>query len=83
MTLNLQDFANYFEMQWINGSFANWSIWNSAPGIAGTNNALESFNNVLKRTYTQRIRHSIPTLLGILINQVLRDCSFDLTGRKT
>jgi hypothetical protein len=38
-------------MQWILGNFTHWKIYCSAPGRTSTNNALESFNNVMKRCY--------------------------------
>jgi hypothetical protein len=52
------EFTRYFNMQWISGHFTNWKIYCSAPGIASTNNALESFNDVIKRCYTLNARHS-------------------------
>jgi hypothetical protein len=46
--IDFPEFARYFNTQRISGHFINWKIYCSAPGIASTNNALESFNNVIK-----------------------------------
>jgi hypothetical protein len=43
--IDFPEFARYFNTQRISGHFINWKIYCSAPGIASTNNALESFNN--------------------------------------
>jgi len=51
-------------------------------GVACTNNSIESFNAVVKRTYTLGVRHSLPALYGIL-ERLLLDVSLDLiSGRK-
>jgi hypothetical protein len=51
-------------------------------GVACTNNSIESFNAVVKRTYTLGVRHSLPALYDILERLVL-DVSLDLiSGRK-
>ena len=50
--IDFPEFARYFNMQRISGHFTNWKIYCSAPGIASTNNALESFNHVIKRCCT-------------------------------
>jgi hypothetical protein len=50
----------YFNNQWNRGDdFTNWKVFNSAPGVANTNNALESFNNLIKRNYTFHVRHTL------------------------
>jgi len=51
-------------------------------GVACTNNSIESFNAVVKCTYTLGVRHSLPALYDILERLVL-DVSLDLiSGRK-
>jgi hypothetical protein len=51
-------------------------------GVACTNNSIESFKAVVKRTYTLGIRHTLPALYDILERLVL-DVSLDLiSGRK-
>jgi hypothetical protein len=42
------EFARYFAAQCFLGNFTNWKIYCSEPGIASTNNALESFNNIIQ-----------------------------------
>ncbi len=50
--------------------------------VACTNNSIESFNAVVRRTYTLGVRHSLPALYDIL-ERLLLDVSLDLiTGRK-
>jgi hypothetical protein len=46
-------------------------------GVACTNNSIESFNAVVKHTYTLGVRHSLPALYNILERLVL-DVSLDL-----
>jgi hypothetical protein len=51
-------------------------------GVACTNNSIESFNAVVKLTYTLGVRHTLPALYDILERLVL-DVSLDLiSGRK-
>jgi len=54
---NFPEFARYSSVQWILDSFTNWKIYCSEPGIASTNNALESFDNIIKKSYTLNARH--------------------------
>jgi len=56
--IDFPEFARYFNTQWILGNFTKWKIYCSEAGIASTNNALESFNNVIKRCYTFNARYS-------------------------
>jgi hypothetical protein len=50
--------------------------------VACTNNSIESFNAVVKHTYTLGVRHTLPALYDILERLVL-DISLDLiSGRK-
>lgn len=72
------EFARYFSAQWILGNFTNWKIYCSEPGIASTNNALESFNNIIKKSYTLNARHSLSALVDIFIERLLFDYSMDL-----
>jgi hypothetical protein len=64
--IDYPEFARYFSAQWILGNFTNWKIYCSEPGIASTNNALESFNNIVKKSYTLNTRHSLSALVDIL-----------------
>jgi hypothetical protein len=51
-------------------------------GVACINNSIESFNAVVKHSYTLGVRHTLPALYDILERLVL-DVSLDLiSGRK-
>jgi len=51
-------------------------------GVACTNNSIESFNAVVKLTYTLGVWHTLPALNNIL-ERLLLDVSLDLiSGRK-
>ncbi len=53
------EFAAYFSVQWALGNFISWKIYHSEPsGIAITDKALESFNNIIKKSYTLNARHT-------------------------
>ena len=47
-----------------------------------TNNAIESFNNIVKRNYTFGIRHSLPALFDIIIERILVDVSLDIESQR-
>jgi hypothetical protein len=72
------EFARYFSAQWILGTFMNWKICCSEPGIASTNNALESFNNIIKKSYTLHTRHSLSALVDIFLEWLVCDVSMDI-----
>jgi hypothetical protein len=56
-------FAYYFENQWNSGTaFNQWKVLCCSPGVATTNNSLESFNAMFKRSYTNHTRHTAPAL---------------------
>jgi hypothetical protein len=65
-------------MQWILGHFTNWKIYCSAPGIASTNNDLESFNDVIKRCYIINARHSLSALVDLIMEWLVLDISMDI-----
>ena len=51
-------------------------------GVASTNNCIESFNAIIKRSYTLYVRHTLPALNDIL-DRLILDVSLDLiSGRK-
>jgi hypothetical protein len=76
--IDFPEFARYFNTQWISGHFPNWKIYCSAHGIASTNNALDSFNNVIKRCYTLNARHSLSALVDLFMEQLVFDISMDI-----
>jgi hypothetical protein len=72
------EFARYFNTQWFLGNFNDWQIYCSAPGVASTNNALESFNNLIKRCYTLNARHSLSALVDLFMELLVFDISMDI-----
>ena len=63
-------FAYYFENQWNSGSaFNQWKVFCCPPGVANTNNSLESFNAMFKRSYTNHTRHTMSALYNIIIER--------------
>jgi hypothetical protein len=76
--IDFPGFARYFNTQWISGHFTNWKIYCSAPGIASTNNALEYFNNVIKRCYTLNARHSLSALVDLFTEWLVFVISMDI-----
>jgi hypothetical protein len=56
------EFALYFYHQWVQGDFREWQIFRSAPGVASTNNAVESLNANIKKYFTCRKRFKLGKL---------------------
>ena len=77
-------FAYYFEQQWNSGTaFNQWKVHCCPPGVATTNNALESFNAMFKRSYTNHTRHTMSALYDIIHDRLLVDLSREVMhGRK-
>jgi hypothetical protein len=77
-------FAYYFENQWNSGSaFNQWKVFCCPPGVANTNNSLESFNAMFKRSYTNHTRHTMSALYDIIVERLLVDLSREVIhGRK-
>lgn len=76
-------FSEYFLRQWnTEDSFNTWKIFCSAPGVATTNNALESFNNTIKKIYTFGARHTLPALFDIIIQKLLFNYSVDVVTQR-
>ena len=60
----------YFETQWLLPVFDRWQIFRNHPGYPNTNSNIESFNAIVKRDITERIKLSVSevmTKLRILI----------------
>jgi hypothetical protein len=83
--IDYNEFAYYFEQQWNTGTdFTNWKVFSCEPGVCTTNNALESFNAMFKRSYTNHSRHTLPALLDIIMQALIVDLSREVMhGRKT
>jgi hypothetical protein len=45
-------FALYFYQQWVQGEFTMCKIYCSTPGVAATNNAVESLNATIEKYFT-------------------------------
>jgi hypothetical protein len=58
------EFALYFYHQWVQGDFVEWQIFHSTPGIASTNNAVESLNASIKKYFTRRKRFKLGKFYG-------------------
>ena len=48
---------------WFTGVWCNWQIYHNKPGQANTNSNIESFNNVIKKKYTNRTKLSLKLAL--------------------
>jgi hypothetical protein len=44
----LVEFKEYFNKQWIKSSFNKWQIYHTPPGLAQTNNPVETYNSTIK-----------------------------------
>jgi hypothetical protein len=60
------------------GNFTNWKIYCSDPDIVSTNNALESFNNLIKKGCTLNDRHSLSALVDLFMERLVFDISMDI-----
>lgn len=47
------EFLTYFEKNWVNSHFFNWSRALIPAGFSHTNNFLDGFNNGIKSRYTE------------------------------
>jgi hypothetical protein len=59
---HLVAFADYFEMQWLQGHYWRWQAFHTPHGYATTNNPCENLNGALK-SFLQRRRHHMRRLL--------------------
>jgi hypothetical protein len=49
----------YFDEQWLSSRYSKWQCFNSPSGFAKTNNPAETFNKLIKRDYSLRVRLKI------------------------
>jgi len=56
---------------WLSGRFCNWQIYHNKPGHANTNSNIESFNNCLKRDFTDRKKMTMRSAMVKLKEVVL------------
>ena len=60
---HLTKFAQYFRKQWVDSRFNKWCVHNTPMGYSSTNNPIESYNNTIKRFFTNRVRLNVVTAL--------------------
>ncbi|ETM02418.1 hypothetical protein L917_01113 [Phytophthora nicotianae] len=73
----LTSLAQYISGHWLNGRFSTWPLYWTLIGLASTNNAVETFNAVVKPDYTLRRRLKMGALL-----QDLSNCCRDKSARE-
>jgi transposase-like protein len=56
---------------WFTGVWCNWQIFHNKPGQANTNSNIESFNNVIKKKYTNRTKLSLKSALLAIAKLIL------------
>ena len=73
------DFCRYFCAQWncSDGIFTHWKLYNRTAGVAVMNNPVETFNAVVKKYYTERVRHQLIVMLKIFIEDSLPEIGRD------
>jgi hypothetical protein len=77
------DFATYFDTQWNRAdSFSNWKIFCSAPGVARTHNAIESFNKIIKCKYHFGLQCCLSALFDVILEQLVVDLSLEVASNR-
>lgn len=62
-------------------NFTYWNVFSTEPGVANTNHALESFNYVVKRSYTFHVHHALPELLDLVMDHLMIDISMNIVSK--
>jgi hypothetical protein len=52
---------------WFSGVWSNWQIFHNKPGQANTNSNIESFNNVIKKSFTDRKKIAIKSAIAAIL----------------
>lgn len=68
---SLKDFISYFNKQWIDSSFKNWQIFCTPAGYPMTNSPIESYNNIIKKFFTNRVKYNILPVCEIFETQII------------
>ncbi|DAZ97051.1 TPA: LOW QUALITY PROTEIN: hypothetical protein N0F65_012920 [Lagenidium giganteum] len=63
---SLESFIPYFHSQWMASDMWRWQAYHTPPGMAVTNNPIESFNRIIKDSVTLRVRLSLGALFDEL-----------------
>ena len=61
----MSSFCKYFHKQWVESRFCNWCVFSSPIGYTTTNNPIESYNNTIKRFFTNRLKLTLFHVLEI------------------
>ncbi len=64
-------FYRYFKTQWIESIFSNWQIFQTLAGFTTTNNPVESYNAIIKRFFTNRLKLNLIPALEIFKNECI------------
>ena len=64
-------FYRYFKTQWIENIFSNWQIFQTPAGFTTTNNPVESYNAIIKRFFTNRLKLNLIPALEIFKNECI------------
>jgi transposase-like protein len=59
----LVEFKEYFNKQWIKSAFNKWQIYHTPPGLAQTNNPVETYNSTIKTHFTNRVKFNMQPAL--------------------
>ena len=76
---------NYIYKQWLTSRYNKWQIFRTPPGYAAKNSNIESFNAVIKRSYTKResVKGGLETI-GLIITDYSNTINtFEVLGRYT
>jgi len=83
-TLNQLEFLEYMNARWFS-THSNWFEGEAESITPSTNNALESFNNVIKKEHTFREKLTVARFRAMIINMirtVSESCSHELAGEQ-
>ena len=64
-------FYRYYKTQCIESIFSNWRIYQTPAGYFTTNNPMESYNAIIKRFFTNRLKFNIIPALEIFKNECI------------
>jgi hypothetical protein len=73
-----KEFNKYFHKQWLDSDFKNWQIFNRPVGMATTNGPIESYNNRIKKFFTDRKKFNLLPAIQILSEQIKYESNREL-----
>ena len=83
---SMSKFLKYFKAQWMDSIFCNWRIFQTPPGFTTTNNPIESYNAIIKKFFTNRLKLNIIPALETFKNECIGPESsrkFEYATKKT